>query len=111
VSVIADGGVRAGADVFRALALGAQAVMIGRPYLWALAVGGEAGVGELLGGLRAELAEVMAAAGCRTVEEIGRQHLVDRSLRGAGGDHFEPGRSPRANKRTENAGPFGVTAK
>jgi isopentenyl diphosphate isomerase/L-lactate dehydrogenase-like FMN-dependent dehydrogenase len=74
IPVIVDGGLRTGVDVFRALALGAQAVMIGRPYVWALASGGQAGVRELLEWLLDDLRAVMAAAGCRTVGEIGREH-------------------------------------
>jgi len=68
--VMVDGGVRRGVDVYRALALGARAVMIGRPYVWALSAGGEEGVRALLDGLMAELRAVMASAGCRTIEEI-----------------------------------------
>ena len=61
--VYVDGGVRSGADVLRALALGARAVLIGRPYLWALAVAGEAGVRELLALMHAEVHNVMTLAG------------------------------------------------
>jgi 4-hydroxymandelate oxidase len=68
--VIVDGGVRDGLDVFRALALGARAVMIGRPYLWALSAGGEQAVSALLEGLIRDLRAVMATTGCRTVDEI-----------------------------------------
>ena len=55
LDVLLDSGVRSGADVVKALALGADAVLVGRPYIWGLAVGGEAGV---LGVLRALLAEL-----------------------------------------------------
>ncbi|MEA2671256.1 MAG: hypothetical protein QOG45_1476, partial [Chloroflexota bacterium] len=58
-----DGGVRSGADVLRALALGARAVLVGRPYLWALTLGGEAGVLALLRRLGAETANAMTLAG------------------------------------------------
>jgi 4-hydroxymandelate oxidase len=69
-----DGGVRSGVDVLRALALGAQAVLIGRPYLWALAIDGEAGVTELLQRFRRELRNAMTLAGqCDAT-------AVDRSL-------------------------------
>ena len=54
--VLLDGGVRRGTDVLKALALGARAVLIGRPIYWGLAVGGEAGVRHVLELLRAELA-------------------------------------------------------
>jgi 4-hydroxymandelate oxidase len=63
LEVYVDGGVRTGIDVLRALALGARAVLIGRPYLWALAVDGEEGVRELLGRFKAELNNAMALAG------------------------------------------------
>jgi len=62
--------VRTGTDVFAALALGASAVLIGRPALWALAAGGAAGVGDLLGTLAGELEHTMALAGRPTVADI-----------------------------------------
>ena len=68
--VLVDGGVRGGLDIFRALALGARAVMIGRPYVWALSAGGEEAVRALLEETVAELRVVMASTGCRRVEEI-----------------------------------------
>ena len=70
--VLVDGGIRRGTHVLKALALGAQAVLIGRPYLWGLAVDGEAGVRHVLELLRAELALAMALAGCPNVSRIGR---------------------------------------
>ena len=72
--VLVDGGIRRGADVLRALALGASAVLIGRPVLWGLAVGGEAGVRRVLDLLRHEFDVAMALAGCRSLAD------VDRSL-------------------------------
>jgi 4-hydroxymandelate oxidase len=65
-----DGGVRRGADVVKALAAGARAVLIGRPVLWGLAVDGEAGVLRVLELLRAELDLAMALCGCPTVASI-----------------------------------------
>ncbi len=70
--VLVDGGVRRGTDVLKALALGARAVLIGRPYLWGLATGGEAGVARVLALLRAEFEMAMALAGCRSVSEVTR---------------------------------------
>jgi 4-hydroxymandelate oxidase len=70
--VIMDGGVRGGGDVFAALALGADAVLIGRPVLWALAVAGAEGVGELLELLEEELTHTMALAGRPTLAAIDR---------------------------------------
>jgi 4-hydroxymandelate oxidase len=63
VPVLMDGGVRRGVDVLRALALGASAVMIGRPYLWGLAVDGEAGVTRVLEILREEIVSAMVLCG------------------------------------------------
>ncbi|UQX89022.1 alpha-hydroxy-acid oxidizing protein [Jatrophihabitans telluris] len=71
VEVYADGGVRTGGDVVRALALGARAVLIGRPVLWALAVGGAAGVHEYLRDFTADLSETLALAGCRSAADVG----------------------------------------
>jgi 4-hydroxymandelate oxidase len=70
--VLVDGGVRTGTDVLVALALGADAVLVGRPVLWALAVDGAAGVAGVLGLLRRELALAMALAGRPTVGSIDR---------------------------------------
>jgi len=70
VPVLADGGVRRGSDVLKALALGAAAVMVGRPAVWALAAGGSEGVALALRMLRNEVVNAMSIAGCRTVAEI-----------------------------------------
>ncbi|WP_025411203.1 alpha-hydroxy-acid oxidizing protein [Gemmatirosa kalamazoonensis] len=75
--VLMDGGVRGGADVVRALALGARAVGVGRPYVYGLALAGEAGVREVLANLVAEFELTMALAGCRSVSEIDRGCLVE----------------------------------
>jgi (S)-2-hydroxy-acid oxidase len=69
-----DGGVRRGPDVMVALALGAKAVFIGRPYLYALAAGGEAGVARCLQLLSAEIENAMALLGVRSTAEITRAH-------------------------------------
>jgi 4-hydroxymandelate oxidase len=66
----ADGGIRTGEDVLAALALGAAAVLIGRPVLWALTCGGADGVADLLTGLTGGLAHAMALAGAATLGEI-----------------------------------------
>src|SRR5690606_12104180 len=69
-SLNVDGGIRRGSDMLKALALGADAVMIGAPILHALAVGGAVGVLHLLTLLRAEFEVAMALTGCRRVGEI-----------------------------------------
>ena len=74
--VFVDGGVRRGTDVLTALALGARAVLIGRPYLWGLAVDGERGVVRVLSLLRDDLALSMALAGLPTIESITRELLA-----------------------------------
>ena len=71
-AVLMDGGVRRGGDVLKALALGARAVLIGRAYLWGLAVGGEEGVADVLRLLREELAVAMALTGRPSVAAIDR---------------------------------------
>lgn len=68
--VLLDGGVRRGTDVLKAVALGARAVLIGRPVLWGLAAGGEDGLGRVLALLRDELDLAMALCGCPSVDEV-----------------------------------------
>jgi 4-hydroxymandelate oxidase len=70
VPVLADGGIRRGTDVIKALALGACAVLLGRPVLWGLAVGGADGVTRVLQLLQRELDLAMALCGCPTVGDI-----------------------------------------
>lgn len=72
VPVLVDGGVRRGSDVFAALALGARAVLIGRPVLWGLAAGGQAGATAVLESLRAELEECMLLAGRPSIDTLDR---------------------------------------
>jgi isopentenyl diphosphate isomerase/L-lactate dehydrogenase-like FMN-dependent dehydrogenase len=78
VPVIVDGGFRRGTDIFKALALGAAAVAIGRPYVWGLAAFGQPGVEAVLDLLQRELRTVMRQAGTRRVAEITRGFVVDR---------------------------------
>jgi 4-hydroxymandelate oxidase len=75
VEVLLDGGVRRGADVLKALALGARAVLVGRPPVWGLAVGGEQGVREVLELLRAEIALGLTHLGCRSPAEVTRAQV------------------------------------
>ncbi len=73
--VLMDGGVRRGTDVVTALALGARAVLVGRPVLWALAVGGEEGVQRVLELLRAEVELALRLLGCATPEAVTPAHV------------------------------------
>ena len=70
IPVLIDGGVRRGTDIFKALALGAQAICIGRPYLWGLATFGEDGVKKVLDLLSAELVRIMQLAGTPSIQDI-----------------------------------------
>jgi L-lactate dehydrogenase (cytochrome) len=76
-TIICDGGIRRGSDIVKALALGADAVSIGRPYLYGLAAAGERGVDHVLDFMRDGLERTMALTGCRTIAEINRD-LVQR---------------------------------
>ena len=76
IPVLVDGGFRRGSDVFKALALGATAVGIGRPYLWGLGAFGQAGVERVLDIFRAELTLTMRQCGTRSVTEITRVYLA-----------------------------------
>jgi isopentenyl diphosphate isomerase/L-lactate dehydrogenase-like FMN-dependent dehydrogenase len=76
VPVLVDGGVRRGTDVVKAIALGAAAVLVGRPAVWGLAAEGEDGVAGVLEILRAEVVNAMALIGSRTVAEIDRGHVA-----------------------------------
>ncbi|QIK78354.1 FMN-dependent L-lactate dehydrogenase LldD [Sphingomonas piscis] len=75
-ALLADGGVRSGADIVRMLALGADAVMIGRPWVYALAAAGERGVQHLLSLLKQELRVAMTLTGCARISEIGRRTIA-----------------------------------
>ena len=75
LTVLVDGGVRSGVDVFRALALGANGVLIGRPWAWALAAGGEAALTDLLQRWQRELQLAMTLAGVTRVADIGTAQL------------------------------------
>ncbi len=74
--VLFDSGIRCGADALKALALGARAVCLGRPYVWGLALGGEQGVVEVLRALLAELDLNMALSGHASIDELGVHSLV-----------------------------------
>lgn len=77
VPLLLDGGIRRGTDVFKAIALGAQAVLIGRPYLHALAAAGALGVAHVVRTLREELEACMALTGCATLEALAPDRLLE----------------------------------
>lgn len=79
IPLLVDGGVRRGADIVKALALGASLCLIGRPQLWGLAVAGEAGVRHVIELYRAELDRVMGLMGLKSVAEIGPQYVTRRT--------------------------------
>ncbi len=79
IPVLVDGGVRRGTDIFKALALGASAVGIGRPHAWGLAAFGQPGVEAVLEILRRELRTIMRQAGTVSVDRISRNYVVGRS--------------------------------
>jgi len=74
--VLFDSGIRRAADVFKALALGARAVLLGRPYVFGLGVGGEQGVQDVVRNLLADLDLTLALAGCRSFADVGRESLL-----------------------------------
>jgi 4-hydroxymandelate oxidase len=78
LEVYMDGGVRRGTDVLKALALGARAVLIGRPVLWGIGTGGEAGIVRMMALIRGELTSVMGLCGAPTVAQISRDMVARR---------------------------------
>jgi isopentenyl diphosphate isomerase/L-lactate dehydrogenase-like FMN-dependent dehydrogenase len=82
IEVLVDGGVRRGSDVVKALAFGARAVMVGRPALWGLTVGGEQGATRVLELLRDELQLALQLIGCLSPAEVTRAHVSRRDVTG-----------------------------
>jgi lactate 2-monooxygenase len=80
LAILFDSGVRGGADVLKALALGADAVCLGRPYVWGLALGGQSGVEAVLRGVLAELELTMAFCGLTSLAEVGRGCLAAETI-------------------------------
>jgi L-lactate dehydrogenase (cytochrome) len=76
IDVLFDSGVRTGSDVIKALALGAKAALIGRPYIYGLGIAGDAGVRHVVRCLLAELELSMALAGCASLADIGPELLT-----------------------------------
>lgn len=83
--VLLDGGVRRGSDVVKALALGARAVLIGRPYIYGLAVAGERGVAHVLDILRSEISRTLTLMGVRRISDLDRSWLVPRQAQESAG--------------------------
>ncbi len=83
VPVLLDGGIRRGTDVLKALALGADAVLVGRPYIWGLSAEGAAGVSRVIEILRDELRAAMAMCGAATVDELTSELVVAGGRPGA----------------------------
>jgi isopentenyl diphosphate isomerase/L-lactate dehydrogenase-like FMN-dependent dehydrogenase len=77
VVVLFDSGIRRGADVFKAVALGARCVLLGRPYCYGLAVNGEQGVRDVLTNLMADIELTLGLSGCASFAEVGRENLVE----------------------------------
>jgi L-lactate dehydrogenase (cytochrome) len=75
--VLFDSGIRRGADVVKALALGARCVLLGRPYCYGLAVGGEEGVRDVLKNLLADIDLTLGLAGCASFAEVGPEILTE----------------------------------
>ena len=98
ITVLADSGIRTGLDVVRMLALGADGVLLGRAYLWALATAGEAGVANLLDLFDKEIRVAMALTGTRSIKEITRDILADPV--------FQPGSAVDAAVRNVPAAPL-----
>jgi isopentenyl diphosphate isomerase/L-lactate dehydrogenase-like FMN-dependent dehydrogenase len=79
--VLFDSGIRSAADAFKAIALGARATLLGRPYVWGLATGGEAGVAQVVRSFLAELDLTLALTGHTSFREVGRDDLVRHPAR------------------------------
>ncbi len=70
IEVLMDGGIRRGTDILKALAIGAKAVLIGRPVLWGLAIGGQVGVSHIISLLQEELSVAMSLSGCTQLQDV-----------------------------------------
>jgi L-lactate dehydrogenase (cytochrome) len=92
IELMFDGGIRTGADLLRALALGARSCMIGRAYVYGLGANGEAGVAKAIDILKKELDVSMALCGVKSIDEIGPHVLADSALRNSA-------KPPRSRKR------------
>lgn len=80
VEILLDSGIRRGSDIFKAIALGAKAVLIGRPYIWGLAVNGKEGIVHVIDILKKEFQETMGLVGCTKIEDIGINCLEENTI-------------------------------
>jgi L-lactate dehydrogenase (cytochrome) len=94
IEVMFDGGIRTGADLVRAIALGARCCLIGRAFAWGVGAGGQQGVATAIDILRKELDTTMALCGVKSIKEITRDVLVSETIPGAG-DARAPAAAPR----------------
>ncbi len=81
IAVLFDSGIRGGADIFKALALGARAVLLGRPYAFGLALEGEAGVRQVIRNLKADFDLTLGLAGCTTTADLTRDYLTSHEVK------------------------------
>ena len=88
-TVLFDSGIRGGADVFKALALGARAVFLGRPFCYGLAFDGEQGVHQVLENLIADIDLTLGLAGCVSFEQVNRERLLEIPCAGPAGETAE----------------------
>ena len=75
-TILFDSGIRRGADVFKAMALGAKAVLVARPYVYGLALNGEEGVKEVVGNLLADIDLTLGLTGCNSWKDVSKELLV-----------------------------------
>jgi lactate 2-monooxygenase len=90
IPILLDSGIRGGADAFKAIALGARAVLIGRPYVYGLGIAGYRGVREVIENFTADFELTMALAGCRSIDEIGPDTLVPTDSLAAPSEPISP---------------------
>jgi isopentenyl diphosphate isomerase/L-lactate dehydrogenase-like FMN-dependent dehydrogenase len=110
--VYVDGGIRRGTDVLKALALGARAVLVGRPVIWGLAVGGAAGVQDVLHILQTELALAMRLAGRTHVQSVDRSLVVSHAQwMGALAHATDMGRSADPDRRPTYSSALGEASR
>jgi len=108
LSLILDGGVRRGTHVLKAIALGASACAIGRPFLFGLAAGGERGVTRVIEIFREEIERGMALMGCTSLEMLGRRHVRD-TLNHLPLDEFDERLHAPVSAAATSALPIGVS--